>query len=354
MSKPPAQRGPKDIVRVLMHTPARMPPVFTALTDAITARAKPYERTLFFLPCSRAELQAGKKETSARVKRELYAKIYQSIGSLVLAIINVECIRRVRKATEIIEQGNRAYEDYRKQEYSSRDEGFEKAVETAKRIRAEIDAFIPKLVENPLDYETCKQIAGKVTEFQQQVIAEVTKTSWVSRRELLKTIPKYEFNADRAWFNGPDEIINAFAQGQMPGMMGDDVEGYRIRGRTADFYLNLQSSARTSQFFNPQVPKEIPRDVDPIALHIHGEESLGETMARTGIGGAVSRVLDGKGDASTDATAFAGLFEAMEKNLLRHFDAVEMERNGKKLVVFCPQPGLLTAPTMRLPQPASA
>ncbi|MDO8554193.1 MAG: hypothetical protein Q7S22_05275 [Candidatus Micrarchaeota archaeon] len=308
---------------------------FHTMLDVLTAQPAHYKCMAFFLPFPREVLE-GKitldKQEMELVKRELYSKIYQSIGSLLLAILNVEAVRRIKESVKLIEAANTAYlrnnEDMQviyNRDFSGKNmkvspnHAFEDAVNSARRIMAEVEVLIIKMENDPLDYETCKKIAVKCEEFREATI-RARESGFASTKELLSLLPIYRLWLDGAVFNSVDEIVRAFNTNSI-GQTVSTVDGFRLRGHIEHFYFNLQSSARSSQFFAPTVPSNIPGDINPIAFHISSE-----------------RV----------PTHFAPLFALMEQNLLTHFDAIQIKGDdGRKVLVFCPSTAL------RNPTPAN-
>ncbi len=322
-----------DAVHALVHRLISVPAStrsdkgrFHTMLDVLTANAAKYRCTIFFLPLPREVLEGKIKldeKDMAIVKAELYSKIYQSVGSLLLAILNVEAVRRMRESMKLIDAANEAYLRNLQKPYAMPEKDFETAVATAKQIMVDVDMLITEMEKDPLNYELSKKLALKCEEFRNSTL-RIRDSRFASGRKLVRLLPIYSLSLDRADFNGVDEIIRAFNSDSLGLPINDATHNPRLRGGVEHFDFNLQSSARRSQFFSPMVPSNIPGNIDPIAFHLTSENA---------------------------PTHFAPLFAVIEENLLTHFDAIKLTGDdGRKVLVFCPSTALRGSATAGLLQ----
>lgn len=292
---------------------------FHTMLDVLTAQPAHYRSTMFFLPFPRKFLKTGQypdKETMELAKRELYEKVYQSIASLILAILNAEAVRRIRESVKLIETANGAYLDYKSEhnpDYTPVfDRPFEAAVQEARTIMADVEVLIERMAADLFDYDASRQIAEKCERFRNATLP-IRDSRFASGRELRNLLPVYSLWLDRAEFIGVDAIVDAFNRDSI-GQTANTSSGLRLRGDVERFHFDLRFTSRDSSVLGSRIPSDIPKAIDPIGLHIDSERM---------------------------PTHFAPLLTSIEHSLATKFDALKLGKgDGRKVLVFCPSTAL--------------
>lgn len=319
---------------------ARPKGAHSPFVDALTAPPKSYGSTMLLFPITRTTFQhvcsdslSIPKERLDLAHAELYLHAYQTVGSLMLAMINVDIARKIRQFTELLERGNREYEDnlrtmaevLRKAKFSfgpTRDEKLEQGVRLAIQGRDEVNGLIDRLAESPYDLSLCTQMDALCASFE-EIYELVRYSQFVSSRELLKTLPSFSFyetgfgGLGRS-FQSLQDVIDFLGRtadffhsiNYVPGADNvPDVNNLQINARLAGVHIRLMSHARASHTFGSAIPKGIPHEIEPIGLLIEADDKA------TG-------------------TYFSALFEATEARLRKIFECQVLTGPERTLVFF--------------------
>ena len=298
--------------------------------SALEAPPQPYERKSFlFFPFRKQlfrPLTEGKIEIDEKgyelAKRELYGHAYQAVCSLILAIMNVDNVRKIREATTELEQGLWRYqiayrherEVYRKASLTppSPNRKFEELVKEAGEIRDQSDLLIDQLAQNADRFDLCEKIDELCTKFR-HILSEVNIVgrAHIKSEKLKRLRPKFFFNMERLFINDIHQILDYLSgKSRFLGGESSDILKMTLIAQVADVSIRLEPEFRNATAFKFLIPSEVPPEIDPVGLYIECE-----TIGR--------------------GTYFAGLFEAMERSLKTRFQHQEIP--GKASVIFFPK-----------------
>ncbi len=281
------------------------------LIDALTASPKSYSCMLLLFPFRREvydriinDTLQPNKEKLMNAQRELYKHVYQVVGSLILAIINVENVRKIRAATDYVEERFGIYEKAAQQ--NKRDNAFEEAVQKARQLRTDVDALIDQLADAPHRLDLCERIVSACKRYG-KIYDALRDLGFVEWRKLFENKPRFSICQDGTPIESVDSILNFLGGNDMP----FPVEQPRLNVRLAGIQIKLTPNAREhTAFFNAFLPTYKFPDLHPIGLLVKTEEK----------------------------TYFADLFLQVELQLRTRYECEEIRAaNGAK--VFFPKIG---------------
>ncbi len=292
------------------------------LCSPLTEPPRHFGANVIFFPCGKNTLDALsglskedlalRKESFAIAKREMYTHIYQGLCSLMLAILNIDNVRRINAATAIAEAGYTEYQvnleriELKYREHSRNTE-FEEAVKKAQTIRDKSNDLIQRLLDLPDDLSLCRVLAAECKSFL-DLISDLG-TRYVDSKELLANRPNFTVDISTTRYSlNLDSLIQILSEGHLGASSIDDLRIHETS--IADVEIRLEPSSRSSTFFGPFIPANVPYEIDPVGFYVRPKK---------------------------ESTYFATLFQSLEDGLRRKFEVTqETAQDGRSIHVFCP------------------
>ncbi|MEK6982195.1 MAG: hypothetical protein AABX38_04660 [Candidatus Micrarchaeota archaeon] len=303
------------------------------LVDALTSQAKSFSTVMLLFPVNKDlfdKVSSGSlkldEEKLKLARVELFKHVYQTIGSLILAIVNIDNVRKIREGIEHIETVFEK-EEVQLTEYEKdcerrgkkfdktlyNDEKLEKAITLSRELRVRIDILVARLAEAPDRLDLCRELANECKKFE-DICKLVHDSSGVDKRKLYDLLPDFG-NLGREESNDSFETLINFlgGTGEKDRVFINKFEDLRINGRIADITIRLEPNIRTSTTFNQLMPKDLPYKFSGVGLKIEAND-----------------VKEG--------TYLAQLLESMQQRLTKRFEYEIIEREtGATTMMFFPK-----------------
>jgi hypothetical protein len=324
------------------------------LVEAIQgSKPRAFEASVYLAPVSRDDIQilhrTVKPEDSGKyrlIRRRLVQETYQSLGSLIFAIINTDALFRMRRSKGTLENAFRQCQDKIKKgewfDYSFHDLPFEEDYATVMRKREEIvsgaEAIIEKLACFPTDFDASKKMSETAKEYDEFAVTEAQRIAHrmnMSTEDLLSLYARYGANYNGMQFESFEHLASQlfgghFWRGPIPRQ--EDLDS----GKAYDF-LHMRLRTNSGVLVKMSNAHELPPKIRELF-----------EFPDCKIAGSVQPIevrVTSEGRGTRHAAFLRGVFNRLKKA----YDYMRLDFMGKEVLLFCPKRSLLSGAIGELP-----